>query len=210
MPVQFLTEADRDRLSRFPEEIPRQDLKDFFWLSADDRQETTRQRGQHNWLGFALQLCCLRYLGFFPSNFLELPQEVVQFVASQLQVDSNCFHLYGQRPSTQRQHQRHIQAFLGYRRATDMDVLSLEQWLLQRALEHDKPMRLLELACDYLRQHQVVRLKPVRLARMVSTARNKAEESIYQTLQPLLNAPDRNRYGNHQCHDIQYQEALID
>ncbi len=169
MPVQFLSEVDRDRLSRFPSEIPQQDLKDFFWLSEDDRQETKRQRGEHNWLGFALQLCCLRYLGFFPSNSLELPQEVVQFVASQLQVNSNCFRLYGQRPSTQRKHQRQIQAFLGYRRATEVDILSLEQWLLERALEHDLPMRLLELACDYLKRHKLVRLKPVRLARMGST-----------------------------------------
>ena len=186
MPVQFLSEADRDRLNRFPDEIAQQDLKDFFWLSADDLQKTKRQRGEHNWLGFALQLCCLRYLGFFPSNFLELPQDVVQFVASQLQVDSNCFRLYGQRSSTQRKHQRQLQTFLGYRRATNADILSLEQWLLERALEHDKPMRLLELTCDYLKRHKLVRLKTVRLARIVSTARQQAQESIYQTLQSLL------------------------
>ena len=186
MPVQFLSEVDRERLSRFPEEIPQQDLKDFFWLSEDDHRETKRQRGEHNWLGFALQLCCLRYLGFFPNNFPDLPQEVVQFVAIQLQVDDNLFRLYGQRLSTQRKHQRQVQAFLGYRRAQEIDILNLEQWLLQRALEHDKPMRLLELSCDYLKQQKLVRLKPIRLARMVSTVRNKAEESIYKTLKPLL------------------------
>jgi TnpA family transposase len=186
MPVQFLSEVDRDRLNRFPEEIAQQDLKDFFWLSEDDRKETMSLRGEYNWLGFALQLCCLRYLGFFPSNLLELPQEVVQFVANQLQVNFGCLSIYGQRPSTQRKHQRQLQTFLGYRRATDVDTLSLEQWLLERALEHDKPMRLLEMACDYLKRHKLVRLKAVRLARMVSTARNQAQQSIYQTLQFLL------------------------
>ena len=48
MPVQFLSEAERDRLNRFPKEIDRQDLKDFFWLSDDARTKIHRLRGVHN------------------------------------------------------------------------------------------------------------------------------------------------------------------
>ncbi|MGA7955312.1 MAG: DUF4158 domain-containing protein, partial [Gloeobacterales cyanobacterium] len=54
MPVQFLSEVDRDRLNRFPEEIAQQDLKDFFWLSEDDRKETMSLRGEYNWLGLGV------------------------------------------------------------------------------------------------------------------------------------------------------------
>ncbi len=186
MPVQFLSDADRDRFNRFPQEIDHQDLKDFFWLSDDEREKVLRLRGDHNRLGFALQLSCLRYLGFFPSDLFDCPDEVVQFLADQLQTTSESLSLYGQRPSTQREHQRQIQVLLGFRRATALDTLALKEWLLARALEHDRPMRLLELACSYLQQQKIVRIKIVQLARMVSTARNRAQQSIYQSLLPLL------------------------
>ncbi len=65
-------------------------------------------------LGFALQLCCLRYLGFFPEE-LQLPERVIKYVAQQLQLIPELLVFYGKRSSTQREHQRKIQALLGYR-----------------------------------------------------------------------------------------------
>src|SRR5882724_1306066 len=66
MPIDFLTAAERERLNRFPEPIPDDDLRVFFTLSDEDQLEVGKQRGAHNQLGFALQLCALRYLGFAP------------------------------------------------------------------------------------------------------------------------------------------------
>ena len=61
MPIGFLTEAERERLNRFPDEIPYDDLSAYFTLSDRDIQAIQRQRGDHNRLGFALQLGTLRY-----------------------------------------------------------------------------------------------------------------------------------------------------
>ena len=66
MPIGFLTAAERDRLNCFPALIPDEDLRAFFLLSAADQQAINRQRDAHTRLGFALQLCALRYLGFAP------------------------------------------------------------------------------------------------------------------------------------------------
>jgi hypothetical protein len=38
MPIGFLTAAERERLSRFPEHIPEDDLSVFFLLSEADHQ----------------------------------------------------------------------------------------------------------------------------------------------------------------------------
>ena len=64
MPIGFLTAADRARLNRFPDEIPHEDLSVFFLLLEADQRAINQHHEAHTRLGFALQLCALRYLGF--------------------------------------------------------------------------------------------------------------------------------------------------
>ena len=84
MPIDFLTAAERERLNRFPDPIPDEELRVFFTLSDRDTQEVCKQRGASNQLGFALQLCALRYLGFAPNDLGTAPDAAVTFVAQQL------------------------------------------------------------------------------------------------------------------------------
>ena len=84
MPVDFLTDAERERWQSLPDTVPQDDLYVFFLLTDDDKREAQRQREPHNRLGYALQLCILRYLGFVPDDLQETPHEVVTFVAEQL------------------------------------------------------------------------------------------------------------------------------
>ncbi len=86
MPIGFLTEAERERLSRFPEHIPEDDLSVFFLLSESDHQAVNRQREDYTRLGFALQLCALRYLGFVPNDLAKAPSSALEYVAEQLSV----------------------------------------------------------------------------------------------------------------------------
>ena len=185
MPVQFLSEAEHKSLNRFPSEISSEDLNRFFLLSDRELIILKQLRAKHNRLGFALQLCCLRYLGFFPEE-LELPESVINYVAQQLELTSELLAFYGKRSSTQRNHQRKIQTLLGYRRASVTDTLSLEQWLVERALEHNQPLLLFHMACEYLKQQKIIRIGTTILAKMVATARTKAQDINYQSLQTLL------------------------
>ncbi|MGP1387863.1 MAG: Tn3 family transposase [Thainema sp.] len=186
MPVQFLSAADHARFNRFPSDITPDDLDRFFWLSDDEHKAIQRIRRPHNQLGFGLQIGCLRYLGFFPENLHHVPQAVVDYLAQQLEIAPDVLMRYGKRESTQRQHQRQIQQMLGYRRALPIDLLALKQWLLERALEHDKPIFLFQIACDWLKQNQILRLGTTRLEKLVATIRHQAQETTYQRLQPLL------------------------
>ena len=68
MPVQFLTDEERERLSQFPEQIEEEDITAFFTLSASDMKEIHKQRGEQNQLGYTIQLCALRYMGFSPDR----------------------------------------------------------------------------------------------------------------------------------------------
>lgn len=86
MPVAFLSETERARLSRFPDDVAPADLITFFTLSEADTEQVPKRTTAANRLGFALQLCTLRYLGFCPTDLRTIPAAVVHFVADQLGV----------------------------------------------------------------------------------------------------------------------------
>jgi Domain of unknown function (DUF4158) len=186
MPIDFLTPAERHRLNHFPEPIPAEDLRAFFTLSDRDTQEIRKQRGAHNQLGFALQLCALRYLGFAPDDLGATPWPAVTCVAQQLGLPPEALTAYGGRLPTRTTHFLQVQAYLGFRPALPLDFAALTAWLVERALEHDKPTLLLQLACDKLRHDQIVRPGITRLERLVATAREQAHAGTFQRLTPLL------------------------
>ena len=186
MPIEFLTAAERERLNRFPEPIPDEDLRVFFTLSDRDTQEVRKQRGAPNQLGFALQLCALRYLGFAPDDLGVTPEGAVTFVAQQLGVSPTTIAVYGGRLHTRTTHFQQAQAYLGFRLALPLDMAALTAWLVDRALEHDKPTLLFQLACDKLRRDQIVRPGITRLERLVATAREQTHAETFRRLTPLL------------------------
>jgi len=181
----FLSAAERERWQRFPDTIPQDDLAAYFLLSDHDEREVNRQREPFNRLGYALQLCTLRYLGFVPTDFKATPQAAVSFVAEQLGIDPSILVLYDNR-RTQSDHRRYVRAYLGFRQATPIDLYALQTWLLARALEHDKPTLLLQLACEKLYRERIVRPGVTRLERFVATARERAHDETFRLLTPLL------------------------
>jgi hypothetical protein len=95
-----------------------------------------RLRGNAHRLGFALQLCCLRYLGFFPSNLYLLDALIIGYVGAQLSPGGSVLAHYARGKPTLYNHYNHQQQILthpNYRRATPVDLLALEYWLLERA-----------------------------------------------------------------------------
>ncbi|MEE8290422.1 MAG: DUF4158 domain-containing protein, partial [Candidatus Tectomicrobia bacterium] len=185
MPISFLTAAERERWLSFPDTIPQDDLAVYFLLSDDDQREVNRHCEPPDRLGYALQLCTLRYLGFMPLDFKATPDAVVRVLAEQLELAPSVLALYANR-RTQRTHRRYVQAYLGFRRVTPLDVYALQTWLVDRALEHDKPTLLLQLACEKLYRERIVRPGVTRLERFVASAREKAHDETFRQLTPLL------------------------
>ena len=114
MPIGFLTQAERERLKRFPEHIPDDDLNVFFLLSETDQQAVNRQQDDHTRLGFALQLCTLRYLGFVPHDLETAPSSAIEYVAEQLNVPPEAIQSYGSRIPTRTTHLQQVQLHLDF------------------------------------------------------------------------------------------------
>ncbi|MDH3676240.1 MAG: Tn3 family transposase, partial [Anaerolineae bacterium] len=182
----FLTAAGRERLSTYPEEISSKDLGRFFTLTSHDLNIVEQQRGDHNRLGFALQLCTVRYLGFIPNNLLDPPQAVVNLLAYQLEVSSAALKAYGEREQTRSAHLGQIIDYLDYRRASQLDLTQLEAWLVERALEHDQPTFLLHTALERLRWDRILRPGLTSLERIVSTARQQVRQVTFERVSHLL------------------------
>jgi TnpA family transposase len=193
MPGRFLTDAERERLTRFPAEVPPEDLVSVFTLSPKDITKVLLHRGQPNYLGFGLQMCALRYLGFAPDDLSTAPSSVVKYVARQLGVSPEALKQYGTRPQTRTDHLQEILSYLEFREANATDLQALAAFVLERALEHDKPIVLFQMACEYLKSEHIVRPGVTTLERMVITAREQAERETYRRLEPLLTEEFRAR-----------------
>jgi len=130
---------------------------------------------QANRLGVAVQLCTLPWLGFVPDDLATAPAAVVRKLAERLGTDPARLAEYGGWDErTRTDHLREVLARLGWRTAEASDVKALEDFLAERALEHDSPSLLLRLGCDHLRAGRVVRPGVERLQRWVASARERA------------------------------------
>jgi hypothetical protein len=186
MPVQLCTEAERARRYRFPDVIVYEALVTFFTLSERELRSIPRSREPPNRLGSALQLCPLRFMGFVPDDLRSAPPDAVAFVAQQLAVAPHGLAAYGARAQTRQEHLLAVQTHLGYRKVGRDDVRPLADWLLERALEHDKPTLLSALACEKLRTEQLGRPGVTRLERLVAETRERAPEATLHQLTPIL------------------------
>ena len=187
MSLEFLSQFERERFNSFPCPIAEQDIVQFFSLSDQDRELVSRRRGSANRLGFAVQLCALRFLGFVPSNLSELHRPALRFVARELGIEAKDLGYYATRAQTRSDHLSEIFAYLEFRPFKKSDEDTLLIWLVDRALEHDRATVLLEQSIGWLRTKKIVRPDGLStLEKIVSQARIEAEEKTYAFISPLL------------------------
>lgn len=88
MPVDFLTEQQKDGYGRFSGEPNEAQLARYFHLDESDLAFIADRRGKQNRLGFALQITVARFLGTFLSDPTLIPINVQTFVGDQLSISN--------------------------------------------------------------------------------------------------------------------------
>jgi TnpA family transposase len=194
MPVEFLSDREAAAYGRFSAEPPsRADLERFFFLDDGDRELVGKQRGDHNRLGFSVQLATARYVGRFLSDPLDgVPTAVIDFLAEQVGVaDASCLKLYAQREQTHREHAGKIQKALKLKDFAQVEA-ELSVWIDKRAwVTGDGPKVIFVDAVGWLRERNVLLPGVTTLARLVARLREAATHCLWNTLLAALTSQQR-------------------
>jgi Domain of unknown function (DUF4158) len=162
----------------------------YFTLTAADVAfvDPGRGRGPGDRLGLAVQLCTLPWLGFVPDEVTAAPPVAVTRLAERLAIDPAELQGYGRREQTRTGHLWSAAGYLGWKQAPPggAAMKELAQFLLDRAMEHDSPALLFNLAAEYLISAQVIRPGVVTLMEMVGAARAGAGELTFAQVAHLL------------------------
>ena len=190
MPVRFLTAEQQQSYGSYQGEPTPIQLDRYFHLDDVDRQRTNSRRGDHNRLGFALQLGTVRFLGTFLSVPTEVPSSVVDYMAQQLDISNvSCLPKYLERSPTHREHAGIIQHRYGYRDfSSQPEHWRFVRWLYGRAwVGTEGPSVLFDLATAQLLEQKILLPGVSVLERLVSTVRERISKRVWIMLSRLPN-----------------------
>ncbi len=176
----MLTAADRENLLALPESDD--ELIRHYTFSETDRALIRLRRGDANRLGFAVQLCLLRYPGHALAPDRDVPDVLIRWVASELWLDTTVWKDYGERAETRREHLLTLRAYLELAAFTRAEFRHLVRALTDTALQIDKGIVLATRAVEIMRQRQVVIPPIMVIDRACSHALALANRRLYRRL----------------------------
>ena len=182
--LDFLTDGQVAAYGRFDGVPSWADLQRFFILDAADRDLIGDRRGDHNRLGFVLQATTVRYVGVFLEDPVDVPWQVVEYLAAQLGIeDPSCAKRYTDRPKTAYEHAWEIRVAYGFRAFEDALGEDFGRFLDGRAWTHaEGPAALFEQAVGWLRRHRVLLPGVTVLTRLVNAVRDAAADRMHARL----------------------------
>ncbi len=184
MPVSFLSKEQRENYGRYSGEPSHHDLVRYFHLDDADHALIARKRGEHNRLGFAIQLGTVRYLGTFLDDSLDVPKSVLHTLTKQLSIKATdgvgAYIVSRQRL----QHAAEIRGHYGYVEITERRIgFRLTRWLYALCWTGtDRPSVLFERAATWLVTHKALLPGATTLERYIARLRARVEERLWRSL----------------------------
>ncbi|AFZ00606.1 Tn3 family transposase [Calothrix sp. PCC 6303] len=190
----FLTLEQRQRYGRYESEPTPRQLARYFHLDDMDKDSVKIRRGNHNRLGFALQLVSVRFLGTFLENPIDVPPGVITYIATQLNIVNYDFlPRYLERSVTHWEHQGEIKQRYGYRDfSAQPGNWQLTRWLYGRAwVGSEAPSVLFDLVTARLVEHKILLPGVTVLERLVASVRERTANRLWRILAKIPSAEQR-------------------
>ncbi len=188
MPVEFLNPEQRARYGCYTSEPTRAQLARYFYFDDTDKAIIIQHRGNHNRLGFALQLGTVRFLGTFLSDPTDVPSSVINYVAAQLKiVDNSCLKRY-QISESRWDHTAEIKQLYGYRDFNSQpEHWRLLRWLYTRTwLSAERPSILFDLTTARLVERKILLPGVTTLERTIAQVRERVADRVWRILAFLI------------------------
>ncbi len=202
-----LTEAQRTVLLALPEDEA--DLVRHWTLSADDLRVINSRRRPHNRLGFAIQLCTLRYPGRLLRPGELIPRTPLAFVGDQLGVDPDALSDHAARGPTRYGQLEALRDTFGFQTFDRQHQTNLQAWLLPAALASTSEIVLARILLDECRRRRIIVPGITQIERMVGKALLDAERQVCELLTRTLTAGQRDRLDDLlEAHDGGHISAL--
>lgn len=186
MPVEFLTDDEAAAYGRFTGPPSQADLDRVFFLDDEDLALVGKHRAEHIRVGFALQLTTVRWLGTFLEDPVDVPGDVLDFVAGQLGLaDPSQVKRYTEREKTRFEHQWEIRRARGYREFAGAEE-EFSGWVAARSrATADGPKAIFTDGVAWLRERKVLLPGVTTLARLVASVCGESTRQMSEELAAL-------------------------
>lgn len=164
------------------------DLIRHYTFSESDLTIIRQHRGSVNRLGFAVQLCYLR----FPGTVLNIDQSpfppLLHLVSNQIKVPAESWADYGKREQTRREHLVELQAWLNLSPFAIADFRRFVHQLAELAQQTDRGIVLAEALVEILRQQRIIMPALDVIERVCSEALTRGTRQVFKALTAPLSA----------------------
>jgi len=157
-------------------------LVQHWTLSEDDLAIIVRRRRPHNRLGFAIQLCALRYPGRLLRPGELIPDTPLAFVAEQLQIAPEVLADYATRGPTRYEQLDALREGFGFTQFSRPLRAALQEWLLPIALTTTSGAGLARSLLGECRRRRIIVPGISSVERMVAQALLDAERHVAEHL----------------------------
>jgi len=148
----LFTSAERIALLAFP--LTEDEMIRHYTFNEADLAVIRQHRGGQNRLGFAVQLCALRYPGCALSP--DAPKALLAFVARQLRVEPDLWSQYAQRAETRREHLQEMQTWLALTPFSASHFRHFVEHLTDLARQTERGIVLANALLEALRHEHVI------------------------------------------------------
>lgn len=180
---ELLSNSERKQLLNIPEN--RDDLVRLYTFEPVEIDLILQRREDHNRLGVALQLALLRHPGMTMAQMLDnggLPDNLVIFIAEQIDIPMQALSDYGLRGQTMTDHAHELALALGMLPAARSDIPMMIEAAALSARATDKGMPIARGIVEALRQAKIVLPALATIERAGIAGRARARKLATQTL----------------------------
>lgn len=198
MPVDFLTDEQYQSYAKYPDILIQEQLDKYFYLDDKDKELINACRRDYNKLGYALQLTTLRFLGTFLPNPIDVPHEVVNYIAKQLRIELPVeLECYMDRKATRSVHCTEIKTLLDYQDLNGIRGYRLARWLYDQAwFGNERPSILFERCTFWLISRKVLLPGISTLTILIAKVRDRVSKRLWKRLTLLVNANQKQQLEN--------------